>query len=318
MKRRLRFRPRASQLETYAKRHMWKRMALVGISDSDIMARLVAACRALSLVIVPEWPAKSEQPSERIKQRAREERLRKLCAAYDRVELLDTTALPDGMFDAVVLLGMGDDLDHVGGIYAGLVRDGGWLMGDDTRDAHTRAILAAVAPGWVRLDDGLWCVRVRRAEGGEVSLPPDDDGEPAHTAQDALTDDINSPPLADEHDPIHSGPDVDEVHEAAPDVAGAEGLSDPANAIEGAEEDLDSLLVGPVDNAARERLDIHGVSDPLPAHHSVDSPVGEAPDTPSPPLAPEIAGADVHEPTIAPKRRGGRPKGSRNKAKVAA
>ena len=62
MRRRLRFRPRASQIETLAKRHMWKRMALVGICDADIMGRLVAACRGLSLVIVPQWPAKSDQP----------------------------------------------------------------------------------------------------------------------------------------------------------------------------------------------------------------------------------------------------------------
>jgi hypothetical protein len=88
---------------------MWRRMVLVGIGDSDIMGRLVAACRGLSLVIVPEWPAKSEQPSERIKQRAREEKLRKLCAAYDRVTLLEPDAVPEGVFDAAVLLGLGDE-----------------------------------------------------------------------------------------------------------------------------------------------------------------------------------------------------------------
>jgi hypothetical protein len=210
VKRRLRFRPRASQLETYAKRHSWKRLALVGISDADIMGRLVAACRAVALVIVPEWPAKSQQPSERIKQQAREAKLRKLCSAYDRVTLLEPGAVPEGVFDAAVLLGMGDDLADVGAVYAGLVRDGGWLMGDDARDAGTRAQLAAVAPGWERLDDGLWCVRVKREDrAGQDNLATlaDADG-PGMTAAGDDAQALEEEHLA--HDPIHSGPDVDE------------------------------------------------------------------------------------------------------------
>jgi hypothetical protein len=229
---------------------MWRRMVLVGIGDSDIMGRLVAACRGLSLVIVPEWPAKSEQPSERIKQRAREEKLRKLCAAYDRVTLLEPDAVPEGVFDAAVLLGLGDDLADVGGVYAALVRDGGWLMGDDTRDAGTRAILAAVAPGWARLDDGMWCVKVKRDAGAD--------------------------------DPLDS--------EIAPVVGDEAAQGEPLAIGEAVAVDAESTV----------GLFLSEEGDDTVFGHD-----------------PTHSGPDVDEPTIAPKRRGGRPKGSRNKAKAA-
>jgi hypothetical protein len=296
---------------------MWKRLALVGISDVDIMGRLVAACRGLSLVIVPEWPAKSDQPSERIKQRAREERLRKLCAAYDRVTLLEPDAVPEGTFDAAVLLGLGDDLADVGGVYAGLVRDGGWLMGDDTRDLGTRAILAAVAPGWGRLDDGLWCVRVRRAA---VELPDELIPEPADVGADGIGISRVEQPLglvaeipgvgqAAEftHDPIHSGPDV----------AGAEDL--------GGGDDLKVDAAGGHDDALSGFAHGDGVELPIggddAVEHAAISLDAEA--SGSLLLGAENDGSDLSHassdatPTIAPKRRGGRPKGSRNKAKAA-
>jgi hypothetical protein len=210
----------------------------------------------------------------------------------------------------------GDELADAGGVYAGLVRDGGWLMGDDTRDLGIRAVLAAVAPGWERLDDGLWCVRVRRhvddgehdgstardkpLDGNVSSIVSDD---PAQGAGSVDAEAAGLFLLGEEgdgaefsHDPLHSGPDVDEVHEAAPDVAGAEGG-----------------LVSEVD--------VEGVADAPTAPEQFEErrePTGTAERMPpSPPLASEIAGADVHAPTIAPKRRGGRPKGSKNKAKVA-
>jgi hypothetical protein len=234
------------------------------------------------------------------------------------VTLLEPGAVPEGVFDAAVLLGMdGDELADAGGVYAGLVRDGGWLMGDDTRDLGIRAVLAAVAPGWERLDDGLWCVRVRRVEGGEVGLPPDDDGEPAHPASDALGDDIDAT-ITTQHDPIHSGPDVDEVHEAAPVVAGAEGGLVGGDGLKvdaagGHEDAIPGIVHG------------DGVELPIGGDDAVEQAAIslDAEATDSLFLGAENDGAELSHAssdvaaTIAPKRRGGRPKGSKNKAKAA-
>lgn len=168
MRRRLLFRPQANEIERLAKRHNWKRLALVGVTDAVVLRRMLAAMGTISLVVVATWPAKHPQPSERMKQIGRERQVRQLCKAYThRVMLFEgaageaAEAMQGEQFDGVVLFDA-PDLETVGGAWALLVRSGGMLLGTDHRDLGTRAVLNAVAPAWERLDDGLWCVRVKR------------------------------------------------------------------------------------------------------------------------------------------------------------
>jgi hypothetical protein len=252
MRRSMKFRPQANQIEAITKRNTWSSLAIVGVADSEVMQRMLFACTRLALTVVATWPAQSTQPTERIKQKSRADKVRQLARSYaSRVTLLecdaDTAAgkLAGQEFDGAVLFDA-PDLEHDGGAWAALVRSGGMLLGTDHRDMATRATLNAVAPGWERLDDGLWCVRVKRA--------------------------------------VHDEVRADDVGDAAIAPVGADVL-EPASGDRG-EVRVEADVDRPKKRASR------------------------------PPLPPEIAGSDTHAASIAPKRRGGRPKGSKNKTKV--
>jgi hypothetical protein len=315
----MKFRPQANQIEALTKRNNWASLAIVGVSDADVLQRMLFACTRLAITVVATWPAKSTQPGERIKQTTRADKVRHLSRSYaSRVTLLECTAgeaahkLAGQEFDGAVLFDA-PDLERDGGAWALLVRSGGMLLGTDHRDIATRAVLNAVAPGWERLDDGLWCVRVKRAEisgvAGDDSAVDDSPADaPVGLALAELAPAVAS---ANVHDPVNSGPAVDDaVHNAAPDVAGAEG---------------EGLVVEQGESGHLARADVVPAGDGAVAGQVIPK-VDRIADTPArpknsgkrrantnvaakgstalSPLTPEIAGADVHEPTIAPKRRG--------------
>jgi hypothetical protein len=304
MRRSMKFRPQANQIEAITKRNSWASLAIVGVADSEVMQRMLFACTRLALTVVATWPAQSTQPTERIKQKSRADKVRQLARSYaSRVTLLecdaDTAAgkLAGQEFDGAVLFDAAE-LEHVGGAWAALVRSGGMLLGTDHRDIETRAVLNAVAPGWERLDDGLWCVRVKRSAIADSAEPVEHveedviDELAAFEAQPVAPDELPIAAINAVHDPIHSGPALndDAVHEIAPVVAGAEGLdADEADSLaghahvpKGASEDRDEPRVGRTKvNVNRPRAVASKLAPP-----------------------PEISGSDVHAATIAPKRRG--------------
>lgn len=171
------FKPHASQIEAWAKRGMWSTVALVGVTDADVFRRLLTTLHGKTVItVIATWPRKSDQPSERIKQVARAEMVRKLARAYsNRVVLLEcgpleaADRLAGQMFDGAVLFATDEDLAEAGGAWAGMVASGGMLLGTDWRDLDTRAVLNAVAPSWERFDDGLWCVRVKRQQAVDLA-----------------------------------------------------------------------------------------------------------------------------------------------------
>lgn len=189
------FRSHPSQIEALAKRGMWASVALVGISDPDVFRRLLTTLHGRTqITVIATWPPKSDQPSERMKQVARAEMVRKLARAYAvRVTLLECGPIEGAermagqMFDGAVLFDTLEDLAEAGGAWADRVRSGGMLLGTDHRDLETRAALNAVAPGWERFDDGLWCVRVKR-EAVPIApdnLPPTAKRRPGRPRKDA-------------------------------------------------------------------------------------------------------------------------------------
>jgi hypothetical protein len=288
MKRSMKFRPVPNQIEAITKRHNWSSLAIVGISDAEVLQRMLFACTRLALTVVATWPEKSNRPGERIKQVERANRVRKLARSYaSRVTLLECTAgeaahkLCGQEFDGAALFDVAD-LESDGGAWAALVRSGGMLLGTDHRDIETRAVLNAVAPGWERLDDGLWCVRVKRE--AALKLGPLDSPSGTLVEQSLDGGDVV-------HDPVNSGPGVDEVvHDTAPVVAGAEGLgADEADGLAG--------HAHVPKGAGKDR----GESRVGRAKVNVDRPKAR---TPKLALPSEISGSDVHAVTIAPKKRG--------------
>jgi hypothetical protein len=324
MKRSMKFRPQANQIEAICKRHAWASLALVGISDADVLQRMLFACTRLRLTVVATWPEKSDRPGERIKQTTRADKVRQLSRSYaSRVTLLECTAgeaahkLCGQVFDGAVLFDA-PDLESDGGAWAALARSGGMLLGTDHRDMETRATLNAVAPGWERLDDGLWCVRVKRADGNrEVDQgEPVDVEPPTGDAEPALPDGA-----AVVHDPVSSTPSVDDaVHEIAPVVAGAEGGLADVHLVEQARRPVTDEPVASVRDGGVEVDEVCvAVAPALPEQGGKRRVAPKAPGNgfpPKPALPSEISGSDVHAATIAPKRRGGRPKGAKNKPKV--
>lgn len=266
--------------------------------------------------------------------------------------------LTERQFDGVVLwTGIAPELLAViGGAWVPRVVDGGWLLGVDHRLALVRSVLNQVAPGWVQYREGIWGVRVRRsgeaadhlAVVGDLNIAEMIHGDdPAADAEDetplpvdGLLDAI---PVA--HDPVDSGSDVDDAVQVTAPSGGAEETercivprrrpareavaATPSKVIatnfseDVAVYDLDDSLSGgkakllkPSAVADRDALvrDVGNSNPPLTSSEPTATlPVGGS-ETHA--VSPEADAATVAQP--APKRRGGRPKGSKNKPKVVA
>jgi hypothetical protein len=252
-------RARLAFVEGHAKRYKWRRVALVGVSDTGLVRQLLVNFPLCAVFVVPVWRDEAGmRPGERGQQRNHQRNLRVWARSYakrfeaDEGPLLKVAGRA-GAFDAVVLwTEVGDEaLGEVGRAWVANVKDGGWLLGLDHRSEAVRATLDAVAPGrWDHFREGIWGIRVRRTEvSGEAATVLDADAPALVDGDDALAED--------------EAPVTVQVLAAVP-VGGVPVASEGVTAAEGG---------------------------------------GHEP-------------SDVAAATVAPKRRGGRPKGGRNKPKV--
>lgn len=304
-------RSRVRLLDKLAKQHGWRSLCIVGVKDDLEAKSMIQWCRNLAVTVV--WQQRRDGTrQERQRQQMARDRMRKWTAVYKRLSLVEMSPadaaeeLADRQYDAVALWGLSPaELAFTGAQWAALVRDGGSLVGTGHRLPEVRGILNAAVPKWRQLRDGVWLVEVKRtAAHAEKFLALSFDDSDGHSA-DGVNFDVDA--VGGAHDPVDSElGDVDE--------AGAAPVTSPRDR---GRADVERVAVS--EDAGDEPVGVEGGS----AADLVDDILadGNAPSIPDQPDATlAIGGSELHGDTIAPpapKRRGGRPKGSRNKPKVA-
>lgn len=312
-------RSRVRLLDKLAKQHGWRSLCIVGVKDDLEAKSMIQWCRQLDVTVIWEQRGGGTR-QERQRQQMARDRMRKWTAVYKRLSLVEMSPadaaeeLADRQYDAVALWGLSPaQLAADGAKWAALVRDGGSLVGTGHRLPKVRGILNAAVPKWRQLRDGVWLVEVRRVfhevatdeidSGDTVNLvhPGEESGEAAAQLDELDVEvDVTHDPAASELG------DVDE--------AGAAPVTSPRDR---GRADVERVAVS--EDAGDEPVGVEGGS----AADLVDDILADGnapsiPDQPDPALA--VSGSELHADTIAPpapKRRGGRPKGSRNKPKVA-
>lgn len=191
-------RARLAFVEGHAKRHKWRRVALVGLSDMALARQFLVNFPLCSVLVVPVWQDEADmRPGERAAQRNQQRNLRVWSRSYAKRFTSDDGPLVKvagraGEFDGVVLwtaVGEGE-LAEVGAAWSACVKDGGWLLGLDYRSGVTRAVLDQVAPRqWSHFREGIWGVRVRRGtEPDNAVAQVDADAAPEGDAESAVAD----------------------------------------------------------------------------------------------------------------------------------
>ena len=191
------------------KKNRWASLVVVGVKDDLEAKSLLQWCRNLALTVV--WrvaPGAGRQEKQR--QEFARDRMRKWAAIYKRFTLVeaataDAPEMLDGQqFDAVALWGLTPaQLAAEGPAWAGLVRDGGALVGLDHRVVDCRRVLNAAVPEWSALRDGVWSVKVKRSQPSAGGSDDGVNGAVEQSIGQGLGDRVNS------HDPVDSRPDAD-------------------------------------------------------------------------------------------------------------
>jgi hypothetical protein len=260
---RLSERRRLVMIDWLAKKHKWRNIAIVGVSDAKATQFLLDHARAIKrLVTVVRWKD-GLRPAEAGQQRVARKLLERFDVVKPNFTLIERADAGPGEakehapFDAVLLLGIEPhELAEAGLEWAPQVRDGGWLVGVDHREAAVRSILDAAGPEWQGMIEGVWGVRVNREGDGGAPVV---DG-------DAPQSDPPAPPDADPDENVPLGRDKP-VHGSGP-------LPGKDNAVVGA---ADDGLVEGDDKGAAVPLDGVGDGPPLAAAVQVggdDSDVG--------------------------------------------
>lgn len=224
----------ASLIEGLIKRYDWRSIALVGVADHHVLSRLLGTATRCRVTVVAR-----DLPTAGLRETGLWQRIKGLCRSYEsRARLIEATPLlaldqiEDGEeFSAVFLAGCeAATLYDVGGAWLPRVKTGGMLIGDGARDLRVREILKVVAPSRQMLPDGMWTVRVRRADvvpGDEQPVVVDLDGASGVDLDDAIVaDDVQDIDHAIAPDPVDAGTNEHETvaHVEAPELGtGAEG-----------------------------------------------------------------------------------------------
>lgn len=310
------------------KKNRWASLVVVGVKDDLEAKSLLQWCRNLALTVV--WraaPGASRQEKQR--QEFARDRMRKWAAIYKRFTLVeaataDAPELLDGQqFDAVALWGLTPaQLAAEGPAWAGLVRDGGALVGMDHRVVDCRRVLNAAVPEWSALRDGVWSVKVRRSSAPVVDESLDGALVEVGGVKRGEVETLS-------HDPVDSRSDADDVAlRPSRDAELADDSESDATLGVEAEEPINPALDGGsvVGHAIGDGAEVAGpdgdyvtVADQIRLSQSV--PVN-GPSENGASIADEslpaltVGGSELHADTIAhpaPKRRG-RPPGSKNRA----
>ncbi len=279
-------RSRVRLLDKLAKQNGWRSLCVVGVKDDLEAKSLISWSNRLNVTIV--WEQRDVRTrQERGRQQRACARMRRWEETTKRLSLVEMSCadaadhLEGEQFDAVALWGLSPaQLAADGAKWAALVRDGGSLVGTGHRLPEVRGILNAAVPKWRQLRDGVWLVEVKRTVQPDAAKADGDDAGAGGTDSGA---EVPGSPV---QGALGSGTVVGDAVAESAEVFEAEEAAAAAGQTPG---------------------------DVLP--DVLGAGVADAPD---PALA--VSGSELHADTIAqpaPKRRGGRPKGSRNKPKVA-
>lgn len=302
-------RQRIKLLDATVKRFGWRSMALVGVSTDQEVQALLQWCKALQLTAV--WdPVPTSDPATRIRRGHMLDRMRTWAKVYPRLTVVEAPTeaaveIVAGEFDAVVLWNVPvERLGREGALWAARVRDGGCLLGLDHRSPYVRRVLDAAVPKWEVLRDGVWLVKVRRTAQPNVAAPDADDahGDSAPVAPDG---------------PIGPRADGESVTHAPVDSELSDNISEPPKSTR--RRPVKRERRGPSAAVADEAVGLEELDAGRAAVADAE-PDGSVSITEDAGTTLAVGGSELHADTVAqpaPKRRGGRPRGSKNKPKVA-